>query len=607
MSKNKYSRVLSYIKPYWRATTANVIFNILIAIFSVFSFASLIPFLDLLFNQTEIITQRPEWAFNKDAIFDNMNYYLGGIIQREGKLSALAIICVFISISFLLRNISRYFALFFMAKVRVGALRDMRKGIYDKLLVLPISFYKNRKKGDVLARFSTEVQEIEYSIMNYLEMLFRDPITIIINFSLLLFISAKLTVFVVIILPVTGYVIGKVGKTLRKESTKGQQEYAGILSLVEETVSGLKIIKAFNAIGFLQGIFDQKNGEFSKRLLKIYRRKDLSSPLSEFLSSIIIIVILWFGGQLVLDGDSNIKASDFITYIVVFSQVIPPAKTFSQGYYAIQKGIASAERIFEVLDSDEVIHEKDNAKGISEFKKEIRYDNVSFKYAEDIVLDNVSVSIDKGKVIALVGPSGGGKSTMVDILPRFYDVIDGNIKIDGIDTRDLKIEDLRSLFGIVTQEPILFNDTVFNNIAFGCPDVSEEDVIEAAKIANAHEFIEKMDEGYQSNIGDRGGKLSGGQRQRLSIARAILKNPPILILDEATSSLDTESEKLVQKAITRVMEDRTSIVIAHRLSTIQHADEILVIEKGKIVEKGSHLSLIEKNGVYKKLHDIQSL
>ncbi len=409
-----------------------------------------------------------------------------------------------------------------------------------------------------------------------------------------------------IILPVTGIIIGQIGKTLRKQSRVGQGHFASLVAIIEESISGLRIIKAFNAITYSLNKFARQNADYSRVLLWIYRRRDLSSPLSEFMSSAVIVVVLWFGGKMVLSDSPSIQAADFIAYIVVFSQIIPPAKTFAQGFYAIQKGIASADRVFEILDAEEVIEEKQDAVPVTSFNKEVEYRNVGFQYANEPVLNGVNLRIEKGKLIALVGESGGGKSTMVDLLPRFYDVTSGEILMDGINVRDYKINDLRGLMGIVSQESILFNDTIFNNIAFGLNNISEKDVIAAAKIANAHEFIMETENGYQTNIGDRGGNLSGGQRQRISIARAVLANPPILILDEATSSLDTESEKLVQNALANVMKDRTSIVIAHRLSTIQHADEIIVLKKGEIIERGTHTELIKIEGAYKRLQDMQS-
>jgi subfamily B ATP-binding cassette protein MsbA len=493
-----------------------------------------------------------------------------------------------------------------MAKVRVGTIKDIRKDLYTKILILPLSFYSKQKKGDIMSRITNDVQEVEVSILNWIESLIKDPLTIIFYFAFLLSQSARLTLFVLVLLPIAGLVIGRIGKILKKESKETQNRLAGITATIEESISGLRIIKGFNAIGYLSRKFGEQNDAYSKSLLGVHRKRDMSSPMSEFLSAIVVIIVLWFGGNMILDGDSSLSAAGFISYIVVFSQIISPIKSFAQGYFNIKKGIASADRIFEFMDEDEVITEKENALEIKDFNQEISYNNVSFHYEKDDVLKNVSLKIPKGKVIALVGESGGGKSTLADLLPRFYDVCEGSIIIDGHDIRDYKISDLRGLMGIVTQESILFNDTVFNNIAFGMENVSKEAVIEAAKIANAHGFIMEMEQGYDTYIGDRGMNLSGGQRQRLSIARAVLKNPPILILDEATSSLDTESERLVQDALSKVMSQRTSIVIAHRLSTIQHADEIVVMQKGHIIERGKHEELIALNGVYKKLTDLQS-
>ena len=602
----KFYRVLSYIKPYLGYAGLNTLFNILTILFSVLNFALLIPFLNLLFGVNKLVTTKPVYTFSTQGLLDYLNYNISQIIITQGKIDALVYICISILIAFLLRNLSRFLAMYFMAGVRIGAVKGIRNDIYKKMLILPVAFYTRHKKGDIIARVTTDVQEVEYSIMNYLEMIVRDPITIVAYLIFMISLSAKLTLFVLIILPVTGFIIGRIAKTLRKDSKVGQNKFASLLSIIEESISGLRIIKAFNAIGYSDDKFKERNSDYTRLLLKVYRRRDLSSPLSEFLSSMVIVVVLWFGGNMVLSDTPTIMAADFITYIVAFSQIIPPAKSFTQGFYSIQKGIASAERIFEILDADEEIIEKPNALPVTGFQHEIEFKNVYFKYEKEDVLKNINLKIAKGKVVALVGESGGGKSTMADLLPRFYDVTGGALLIDGVDVRDVKIDHLRGLMGIVSQESILFNDTIFNNIAFGKTNVTEEAVIAAAKVANAHEFIMQTEKGYQTNIGDRGAKLSGGQRQRLSIARAVLANPPILILDEATSSLDTESEKLVQKALFNVMKDRTSVVIAHRLSTIQNADQIIVIRKGEIVERGTHAELLLENGVYKRLFDMQS-
>jgi ATP-binding cassette, subfamily B, bacterial MsbA len=602
----KFYRILHYIFPYWSYALLNVLFNLLTIVFSLFSLVLLIPFLNLLFGTDELVLEKPEFAFSIDTLRKMLDYHVSTIIVERGQVDALIVICIVILLAFFLRNMSRFFAMFFMSNVRVGAVQDIRNNIYKKILILPLSFYNKNKKGDIIARVSSDVQEVEYSIMSYLEMLVRDPITIVAYFIFMMSMSSQLTLFVIVILPVTGLLIGQIGKSLRRSSKIGQGRFAGMLSTIEESISGLRIIKAFNAIDYSDEKFRQQNSLYARLLISIYRRRDLSSPLSEFLSATVIVIVLWFGGRMVLADQPDIQAAVFITYIAIFSQIIPPAKTFAQGFYSIQKGMASADRIFEILDAEEVIEEKLDAKDIPDFKKEVEYRQVVFKYEKEEVLKKVNLKIEKGKIIALVGESGGGKSTMVDLLPRFYDVTEGAILIDGIDIRDYRIDQLRALMGIVTQESILFNDSVFNNIAFGDTKATLEQVTEAAKIANAHSFIMHLEDGYHTTIGDRGSKLSGGQRQRLSIARAVLRNPPILILDEATSALDTESERLVQDALAKVMSSRTSIVIAHRLSTIQHADEIIVMQKGRIAERGRHDDLIALGGVYKKLTDMQS-
>ena len=603
-----FSRVLTYVKPYWGSIVLNLVFNLMAIFFSLFSFALVGPFLTLLFKEGAVeVVAKPEFSFTSDYLMGYLNWFMSSLIASGGKYHALVFMCLLLLVAFFFRNLGRFFACYFMANVRVGAVHDLRRDVYNKILILPLSFYHSRQKGDTIARITTDVQEVEVSILNYLEMLIKDPLTIFFYFAFMITLSPKLTLFVLIVLPLAGLIIGKVGKMLKKESKEGQTKLAGIISTVEETISGLRIIKAFNAIRYSSDKFEEQNSDYTKVLRGIHRKRDMSSPMSEFLSSAVVILVLWFGGKLILGGNGGIDAGSFISYIVVFSQIISPAKSFSQGYYNVQKGIASAERIFEILDAEEVITEKENALPIKDFKDSIEYKDVHFSYGKDEVLKGIELKIPKGKFVALVGESGSGKSTMADLLPRFYEVGSGCVSIDGHDIRDYKIGDLRGLMGVVSQETILFNDTVFNNIAFGMKDVSKEQVIEAAKIANAHEFIMELEHGYDTRIGDRGMNLSGGQRQRLSIARAVLKNPPILILDEATSSLDTESERLVQDALSKVMSQRTSIVIAHRLSTIQYADEIVVLQKGQIIERGKHDDLIALGGVYKKLTDLQSI
>ncbi len=610
--RRNFRRILHYVKPYWFSVLMNIVFNILAIVFSLFSFSMIVPFLNLLFNPDNLTTVKPEFALDTDTLLAMLDYYVSYVIIWKGQATALIFICLLLVIAFFLRNVTTYFALYFMVGARAGTIQDIRNDLYKKIMILPLSFYSKHKKGDIMARITTDVQEIEVSIISYLDTFIKSPITILAYFAYMLGVSWRLTLFVVLLLPIGGLIIGAIGKSLKKDSLEGQNRFAGMLATIEETIGGLRIIKAFNAIDYSSEKFNEQNGKYTRVIKFVNRKRDLSSPMSEFLSSIIISIVVWFGATLILNAaatpgaEPSITAANFIAYIVVFSQIISPAKSFSQGFYSLQKGMASADRIFEVLDAEEVIVEKKDALPLPDFNDSIIYNNVSFHYNEVNVLKNINLTIPKGKMIALVGESGGGKSTLVDLLPRFYDVSEGSITIDGTDVRDFIISDVRGLMGIVSQESILFNDTVFNNIAFGVEHVSREAVIEAAKIANAHDFIMEMEDGYDTIIGDRGMNLSGGQRQRISIARAVLKNPPILILDEATSSLDTESERLVQEALAKVMTNRTSVVIAHRLSTIQNADEILVMVKGQIVERGKHEELIELGGVYKRLTDLQS-
>jgi len=600
-------KILRYAIPYWGYATLNIVFNILAVLFSLGSFALFVPVLDMLFQKTTIpATASPLDLLDFVSVKENFYHFFGQIINKHGEKTMLIYIALAIVALYFLKNFFRYLAMYFLANVRNGVVKDLRNDLYRKVLILPLAFYTEQRKGDLMARMTNDVQEIEWSIMSSLEMLFRDPINIISFTVTLFFISPQLTLFVMVLLPVSGYLIGLVGKSLKRSSQKGQKRMGVILSIIEETISGLRIIKAFNAISFAEKRFMKTNHDYTRVMIRLYRKRDLASPLSEFLGAVVIAIVLWFGGSLVLSPDSHLRPSVFIMYIGIFTQLLPPAKSITQAYYNVQKGAASVERIQQVLDEPEVIEQKPDAVSKKSFHREIEYKNVSFRYQKDDVLKNIKLTIHKGRMIAVVGPSGGGKSTLVDLLPRFYDCTEGNIIIDDIPIRDLVIDDLRGLMGIVTQETILFNDSVFNNIAFGMSNVGEEDVIAAAKVANAHEFIEKMPLGYYTNIGDRGTKLSGGQRQRLSIARAVLRNPPILILDEATSALDTESERLVQQALENLMKNRTSVVIAHRLSTIQFADEIIVLQQGELVERGTHSSLLEKNGAYRKLYDMQA-
>ena len=601
-----FFKILRYAGPYWGYALLNVVFNILSVLFSLVSFALFIPVLQMLFHQMAIPRTAPLLRLEINAIKDNFYFYTGQLLEKYGNEKMLIYIGLVIIILYFLKNLFRYLAMYFLAVVRNGVVKDLRNDLYLKILILPLSYFNEKRKGDIIARMTTDVQEVEWSIMSSLEMAFRDPITMITYLVTLFIISPSLTVFVLVLLPISGFIIGRIGKSLKRTSDKGQYKMGILLSMIEETISGLRIIKAFNAIDFADKRFQNTNQEYNRLMIRLYRKRDLASPLSEFLSACVVTIVLWYGGKLVFTPGNFLDAAAFLVYLGIFSQLMPPAKAITQAFYNIQKGAASVDRIEQVLGEPEIIEEKSDAVEKKDFFTEIEYRNVSFSYVEDPVLKNINLKIPKGRTIAVVGPSGGGKSTMVDLLPRFYDCIGGGIFIDGIDIRDLVIRDLRGLMGIVSQETILFNDTVFSNIAFGMENVSKAEVIAAAKVANAHEFIEKMPSGYETNIGDRGTKLSGGQRQRLSIARAVLKNPPILILDEATSALDTESERLVQQALENLMRNRTSVVIAHRLSTIQFADEIIVLQRGELVERGTHMSLLEKNGVYRKLYDLQS-
>ncbi len=599
-------KILRYIKPYKTFAVLSVLSNIISVIFHLLSLLVLIPFLQLLFGKTEPVTAAPELSWTSDYVSDYISFQMTPYIEANGLMGALYYLCIAVAVLFFAKNLFRYLSKFFLAFIRSGVVRDIRSDIYAKILILPLSFYSEERKGDIISRITGDVQEVEWSIMNSLEMLFRDPISIILSLVFMVSISPELTVFSFILLPISGLIIGRIGKSLKKTSAKLQVRMGELLSNVEETLTGLRIIKAFNAEKEANQRFAGQNELYRNTMLSMFRKRDLASPMSEFLGSLVMVTLLWFGGSMVVDPDISFDGPDFIAYIAMFSQLLNPAKSLSTAYYNIQKGAASTERIDAVLQADRKIFDRENAHSKNTFERELKFENLSFAYEEKEVLTNINLSIPKGKTIALVGPSGGGKSTMADLLPRFYDAKTGVITIDGEDIRNVRIKDLRALMGIVSQQSILFNDSVFNNIALGVENPTMEKVVEAAKIANAHEFIEKLPEGYQTNIGDGGGKLSGGQKQRLSIARAVLKNPPIMILDEATSALDTESEKLVQDALFKLMQNRTSIVIAHRLSTIQSADEIVVIENGQIVERGNHANLIQQNGIYKKLTDLQA-
>lgn len=605
--KGLYLLLKRFINPYKRYVVAAFVFNLLGALFGAFQFAALKPVLDVLFGvQKEIIAKPAEWALTVESIKNNIMFELSDIIQKFGPEKALVYIGIFLIIMVFLKVAFTYLALYVLVPLRNGVVRDIRNQIYLKILELPIGFFSEERKGDIIARMTGDVQEIDNSIMSSLEMLLKEPLIIIISLSFMIYMSPSLTLFVFLLLPVVGYLIGKVGKSLKKPSMRGQNKMGELLSTIEESLSGLRIIKAFNAEKKVQEHFKKQNTEYYNIMNSLMWRRYLAHPMSEFLGTAVIVIVLWFGGKLVLSNSSDLSAAGFITYLVFFYSIINPAKSFTTAFYAIQKGLASMERIDKVMMAENDITDIENPQSVKTFTSQIEYKDVTFRYIEDDVLKKVNLTIPIGKTIALVGQSGSGKSTFVDLLPRFYDVTGGQILVDGTDIRDYKIADLRGLMGNVNQDPILFNDTFFNNISFGVENATLEQVETAARVANAHDFIIATSEGYESNIGDRGGKLSGGQRQRVSIARAVLKNPPILILDEATSALDTESEKQVQEALENLMKNRTSIVIAHRLSTIKNADLICVFHEGEIVERGNHDELLGLDGIYKKLHGMQN-
>lgn len=599
----KILSVFKYIKNYKRYAFAHIAFILFSIIFSAFSLTLVIPFLQVLFGTQALVTERPPLEFSSAAVQANLYYAVSYIIIQYSKMTALIFICVLVITAFLLKNLCRYMAQYFLSPIRGGIVRDLRADLYKKVMSLPLLYFSEKRKGDLISRMTVDVQEIEWAVVSSLEIIVREPATIITFLAFMIFMSPSLTLFVFLILPITGLIIGRLGKSLKKTSVKGQQRMGYLLSLIEESIGGLRIIIAFNAQKMVNERFRRANDNYKATFVSMTRKRDLSAPLSEFLGVLIVVVVIWFGGQLVLNN--KLGAEFFIGYIVMFSQIIAPAKAFSTAYYNIQKGKASLERINAIMEVKDKIEEKPNAKPITSFETAIEFKNLSFAYGDEPVLKNINLSIAKGKTIALVGQSGAGKSTMVDLLPRFYDFSEGDILVDGESIKNYKLNDLRDLMGIVTQESILFNDTVYNNITFGTRQYSKEQVITAAKIANAHDFIMALPNGYDTSIGDRGNKLSGGMKQRITIARAMLKNPPILLLDEATSALDTESEKLVQDALYKLMQNRTSIVIAHRLTTIQHADEIIVMHKGEIVERGNHNQLLAINGIYRKLYDMQ--
>ena len=601
----KFFRIISYIKEYKAQMAWYSLFITLSIVFSLFSLGMLTPFLDLIFGKSSL-SSLPVNAINASSIKDVIYGFLQNNIAKYGKSYALGWICLFIIVSIFLKNLFLYLSYYFLAPIRNEVTRKYSKLLYNKILALPIGYFTEQRKGDILSRSSNDIAELEYSVVGALEGLIKEPLNIIGILIFLFFISFKWTLFVFVLLPIAGFVVGRIGRSLKKQTNKAQVKWGEILSQMEETLTGLRIIKGFNAeqkvkkqfYGLIDDIFGIKN--------RISYRRDLASPISEFLGVTILSGVLWFGGNLVLNGDI-LSPGSFITYVALFSQIINPAKALSQAVYNVNRGTATLDRLNEILEAPVTVNDIANPMQLNEFKESISFENVGFSYQDDSILHNINLTVKKGKLVALVGSSGAGKSTLADLVPRFHDVSEGQLLIDGINIKNYSLHSLRKQISIVTQEPILFNDTIAANIALGKPEATEDEIIAAAKIANAYDFIIKKEGGFNSTIGDRGSKLSGGERQRLTIARAVLKNPPILILDEATSALDTESEKLVQDAINNMMQNRTSIVIAHRLSTIRHADEIIVMQKGKIVERGNHETLLAQNGYYQKLIEMQEV
>lgn len=608
---NDFFKIIKrFVPPYKKYLALNIIFNILAAFLTLFSFAFIVPILEMLFGIEEMAytpMHTGDGNSLKDVAINNFYYYTQLMITDWGPSGALAGLAAMLVFMTALKTGATYLSSYFIIPMRSGIVRDIRNYMYNKIVSLPISFFTDSRKGDVMARMTGDVAEIENSIMSSLDMFFKNPIMIIVCLTMMITISWQLTVFVLILLPLAGLVMGRVGKRLKRQSLEAQNQWGLLMSNIEETLGGLRIIKAFNAEHKVRSRFKRENQKFYKISNRIARRQSLAHPMSEFLGTITIAIVLWFGGTLIIDHRSSMEAPDFIYYMIIFYSIINPAKELSKSVYAIQKGLAAMTRVDAIIEARNPIHDPAHPKKLANFKGDIRYSNISFSYTKDMpVIQDVSLHIPAGATVALVGQSGSGKSTMADLLPRFYDVDKGSITIDGTDIRDLRVHDLRSLMGNVNQEAILFNDTIYNNITFGVKEATRDQVEQAARIANAHEFIMETEQGYDTCIGDRGCRLSGGQRQRLSIARAVLKNPPVLILDEATSALDSQSEKSVQEALERLMKDRTTLVIAHRLSTIKNADLICVMNEGRIVESGTHDELMTiEGGAYRHLVDMQ--
>lgn len=599
--------VKRYVPPYWHQVVLSFVFNILSALFSVLSMALLIPVLEIIFQQDSEVTTLLPWALDSATMVNNFYYYVTQVKVTFGAGYALLYSGLFMVFGTVLKCSTAYLSAYTSVGLRNNVVRDIRKEIYKKIISLPIGFFQNERKGDIMQRATGDVVEVEGSVMASIDMFLKNPVLIISYFVAMIIMSPQLTLFALIVLPLAGMVIGRIGKNLKRQSREGQDKLGELLGILEETLGGLRIVKAFNAEERMNDRYASEAQAYCNIAKRLSRRRDLAHPVSEMLGTLLVIIVVWFGGSLILSGDTSLSVAKFLAYLGIFYQIINPSKAFSQALFSIQKGMAAMERIDKILMADDRIFEKPDGMPLAKFTDKIEYRNVSFAYEADIqVLRDVSVSIPRGKMLALVGQSGGGKSTFVDLLPRFWDVTEGGIFIDGHDVRDYKLHDLRRRMGIVSQDPVLFNDTIFNNIAFGVENATQEQVEAAARVANAHDFIMQQENGYQTIVGDRGSNLSGGQRQRISIARAVLRNPDILILDEATSALDTESERLVQGALDNLLRDRTSIVVAHRLSTIRHADMICVFNEGCIVERGTHDELMANNGYYKKLNDLQN-
>ncbi len=602
-----YLRILGYAPGLASRLVKFFVYAIFGVAFSAAYLGLIIPMIKVLFDPavSSVIPPPPEFSMSIGYVASFFQYHFIRIIVEYGRLDALLFVCIGIVVCMMVSNIFRYLERMTASRLKVDVVKNMRMHIFTNITNLHIGYFNDQRKGDLVSRFTNDMSEVEGSVANSLKSVMKEPITILVYLIILFTISFKLTLFTLILLPITGGVIGQIIKRLKRKAKQSQEAMGRIVNILDETFSGMRVIKAFNARNFIIKKIDDETSYHRKVNLSIARKNELSSPLSEFLGVIIVAVILYYGGQLVMSGDQELKPEVFLGFLAFYASMMQPAKNFSNGITSIQKGTVAAQRIFSVIDTEPVIKSKPDAKNLDQFRESIEFKNVGFAYDREPVLKNINLKIEKGKTIALVGPSGGGKSTLADLVPRFYDPTQGEVLLDGISLADYEIESLRKQMGVVTQESILFNDTIFNNIAFGMENVKEEDVMNAAKVANAHDFIMQTEERYQTFIGERGSKLSGGQRQRIAIARAVLKNPPILILDEATSALDSESEKLVQEALTNLMKNRTSIVIAHRLSTIQHADEILVIQNGHIIERGRHEVLIGQEGLYKKLNEIQ--